>query len=102
MPAATCFVWQLRPILAVDGGPDGMAQKAVNAKCLGVWIKVAVGQQEYDKNAPVLPDVLTAGSAETLERADEPATHLMSEVFGPAKAGPYCTFPCDSTTRRAW
>lgn len=54
------FVWQLRPILAVDGGPDGMAQKAVRAKCSGVWIKVAVGQQEYDQNAPVLPEVVAA------------------------------------------
>ena len=54
------FVWRLRPILAVDGGPDGMAQKATKAKCSGVWIKVAVGQQEYDQNAPVLPDVLAA------------------------------------------
>ena len=54
------FVWQLRPILAVEGGPEGMAQKATKAKCSGVWIKIAVGQQEYDQNIPVLPDVLTA------------------------------------------
>ena len=54
------FVWQLKPILAVDGGPEGMAEKAAKAKCSAVWIKVAVGQQEYDKNIPLLPKVLAA------------------------------------------
>src|SRR5262245_57372855 len=54
------FVWQLRPILSVDGGPKGMALKAVKAKCAGVWIKIAVGQQRYAANAPFLLDVIKA------------------------------------------
>jgi hypothetical protein len=54
------FVWQLQPILSVDGGPEGMAQKAVDARCSGIWIKIAVGQQEYEKNAALLPDVVAA------------------------------------------
>jgi hypothetical protein len=54
------FVWQLTPILAVDGGPEGMAQKAANAKCSAVWIKIAVGQQEYGKNLPSLSKVVQA------------------------------------------
>lgn len=37
-----------------------MAQKAVDAKIAAVWIKIAVGQQEYDRNAAFLPDVVAA------------------------------------------
>jgi hypothetical protein len=54
------FVWQLAPILAVEGGPHAMAQKAVKAQFTAVWIKIAAGQQEYQKNAPYLAGVLDA------------------------------------------
>jgi hypothetical protein len=58
MSGRSMFVWQLKPILAVEGGASGMASKAVNAGLSAVWIKIAVGRSEYSQNTVDLPAVL--------------------------------------------